>query len=107
MSNGNIAYRVSGSAALKPEYIEEKNASASIIDFDAVRSQAAADWPSAQSETRNQYWSSNLSAEESFLDSLKSAFVRPGRVSSANPVEVAMAIGAVAALALLVIFIGA
>ena len=26
MSNGNIAYRVSGSAALKPEHIEEKNA---------------------------------------------------------------------------------
>lgn len=107
MSNGNIAYRVSGSAALKPEHIEEKNASASIIDFDAVRSQAATDWPSTRSEPRNQYWSSGFAAEESFLDSLKSAFVRPGRAASANPAEVAIAIGAITILALLVILISA
>ncbi len=106
MGTVKATYRVSGSAALKPEYIEEER-SASIIDFSSVRSRSTVRRQVDLPITAVTSWQSTESSNETFADSLKSAFVDRDRLSSTQPVEVAKAVGILAAVAVIIAMIAA
>ncbi len=107
MSKEKVTYRVSGSAALKPEYYDEKGSSASIIDFETVRAHSLEGTQAARPAASRPAWNSHNANAVSFSESLKKAFIGRGRVASADPLEVAKVVGILAAVAILFAFLGA
>ncbi len=107
MSKENTVYRVSGSAALKPEYIDQTRTSASIIDFESVRFNSyASDRETLNSDSASA-WFSEGASDASFVGSLKNAFLDHSKVTGTDSREVAKAVGLLAFIGLVVAFLGA
>ena len=107
MGTNKTIYRVSGSAALKPEYVDQESSSAPIIDFESVRSGSCADWREDMNFRQTTSWASSRSCEHSFVDSLKRAFIDRSKVSAVESHEVARVLGILAVISLVVAFFGA
>lgn len=107
MNKEKTVYRVYGSAALKPEYIEQNRSSASIIDFESVRTRSHKDNFGASTSSSVPTWAARGASSGSFVDSLKDAFVDRSKASTADSREVARIIGVLAVIGLVVAFLGA
>lgn len=107
MNKEKTVYRVYGSAALKPEYIEQNRSSASIIDFESVRTRSHKDNLRASASSSAPTWAARGASSGSFVDSLKDAFVDHGKASTADSREIARIIGILAVIGLVVAFLGA
>lgn len=107
MSKEKTVYRVSGSAALKPEHVDQSRSTASIIDFESVRQSSYEGNRKALKRDSTSTWASYAASDESFVSSLKNAFMDHGKVSGTDSGEVAKIVGFLTLIGLVIAFLGA
>lgn len=107
MSNTTLTYRTVGSAALKPEYSENRARTASIIDFESiVDSPAQHRVHSAPRKLSLIDKAVNAMRTDPLLSSLDKAFIKHGKVEKSNRAMFVRCVSGISLVYLALILLG-